>query len=97
MLKDNLPSNFKKITKLESILISRSMKQTELSTLIEINFPKEKAIGADRISKIVTGQKINYGIKTAIMISEALGVKIEEIVERDLFFKNEELTTDGSN
>ena len=63
-------------TKLKNILIKRSMKQLDLQNLIKIKFPNEPLIGLDRISKIITGKQNNFEIKTAVMISEALEVKI---------------------
>jgi len=38
-------------------------------------------LGDDRISKMVSGQLTNYHIKTAKLISETLGVSIDDIVE----------------
>gem|GEM_PF-2710737 len=38
-------------------------------------------VGRDRISKICTGRLTNYTVETARMISEALGVSMDEIVE----------------
>jgi hypothetical protein len=38
-------------------------------------------IGRDRISKICTGRLKNYTLETAVMISEALEIPVDEIVE----------------
>jgi len=38
-------------------------------------------IGRDRISKICTGRLSNYTVETAKMLSEALEVTMDEIVE----------------
>jgi len=67
------------MTKLEKILMDRSMSQGDLMRLIE-----EKSgfrIGRDRISKICTGRLKNYTMQTAVMISEALEVAVDDIVE----------------
>lgn len=67
------------MTKLEKILMDRSMSQGDLMRLIE-----EKSgfrIGRDRISKICTGRLKNYTMQTAVMISEALEVSVDDIVE----------------
>lgn len=67
------------ITKLEQILIERSMSQGELRRII-----KKRTgfmMGRDRISKICTGRLVNYTVMTAVMISEALEVSINDIVD----------------
>ena len=66
-------------TKLEVLLQERGMSQGDLMRLI-----KEKSgfkIGRDRISKICTGRLQNYTLETAVMISEALEIPLDEIVE----------------
>jgi DNA-binding Xre family transcriptional regulator len=66
-------------TKLELILQEKGMSQGDLMRLI-----KEKSgfkIGRDRISKICTGRLKNYTLETAVMISEALEIPVDEIVE----------------
>lgn len=68
-----------KMTKLEIILQERGMSQGDLMRLI-----REKSgfkIGRDRISKICTGRLKNYTLETAVMISEALEIPVDEIVE----------------
>ena len=66
-------------TKLELLLQERGMSQGDLMRLI-----RDKSgfkIGRDRISKICTGRLKNYTLETAVMISEALEVPVDEIVE----------------
>lgn len=66
-------------TKLELILQEKGMSQGDLMRLI-----REKSgfkIGRDRISKICTGRLKNYTLETAVMISEALEIPVDEIVE----------------
>ena len=38
-------------------------------------------MGRDRISKIVNGSLVNYTVETAVMIAEALGVTVNDIIE----------------
>jgi transcriptional regulator with XRE-family HTH domain len=67
------------MTKLELLLQERGMSQGDLMRLI-----KDKSgfkIGRDRISKICTGRLKNYTLETAVMISEALEIPVDEIVE----------------
>jgi len=67
------------MTKLELLLQQRGMSQGDLMRLI-----KDKSgfkIGRDRISKICTGRLKNYTLETAVMISEALEIPVDEIVE----------------
>ena len=66
-------------TKLELLLQDRGMSQGDLMRLI-----RDKSgfkIGRDRISKICTGRLKNYTLETAVMISEALEIPVDEIVE----------------
>lgn len=66
-------------TKLELILQQRGLSQGDLMRLI-----RDKSgfkIGRDRISKICTGRLKNYTLETAVMISEALEIPVDEIVE----------------
>jgi plasmid maintenance system antidote protein VapI len=67
------------MTKLESILENRNMSQGDLIRLIKTK--SGFRIGRDRISKICTGRLTNYTLETAVMISEALDINIEEFVE----------------
>jgi len=78
----------KTTTKLETILINRSMKQTDLIELMEYTVKKNnfniKIPARDRTSKIVTGKQKNYTIKTAVLIAKTLNVSLEEIIEDNL-------------
>jgi|688.fasta_scaffold23799_2 DNA-binding Xre family transcriptional regulator len=73
-------------TKIELILSQRNLSQTDLQRLIQDKSGFK--IGRDRISKIVTGKIKNYTLETAKMISEALNVKIDDIVELENIKKN---------
>jgi transcriptional regulator with XRE-family HTH domain len=67
------------MTKLELLLQERGMSQGDLMRLI-----RDKSgfkIGRDRISKICTGRLKNYTLETAVMISEALEIPLDKIVE----------------
>jgi hypothetical protein len=67
------------MTKLQTILLDRNLLQGDLIRLI-----KNKSgfkIGRDRISKICSGTLQKYNIETAVMISEALDVPLQDIVE----------------
>ena len=66
-------------TKLELLLQERGMSQGDLMRLIRENSGFK--IGRDRISKICTGRLKNYTLETAVMISEALQIPVDEIVE----------------
>lgn len=66
-------------TKIEKILRERNMSQGDLVRLIKAKSGFK--IGRDRISKICTGRLKNYTVETARMISEALEVPMDEIVE----------------
>jgi hypothetical protein len=66
-------------TKIEQILRERSLSQGDLVRLIKAKSGFK--IGRDRISKICTGRLTNYTVETAKMISEALDVPMESIVE----------------
>jgi len=68
-----------KITKLQRILRSRGLTQTDLFYII--NDSQYKNIGQDRINKLVLGKQKNYTIETAKTISNVLGVKLDDIVE----------------
>jgi len=68
-----------KITKLQRILRSRGLTQTDLFYII--NDSEYKNIGQDRINKLVLGKQKNYTIETAKTISNVLGVKLDDIVE----------------
>ena len=66
-------------TKLETLLIQREMSNEELRRIILEQSGEN--IGSDRISRIVNGQLTNYYVRTAILISKALSVPIEDILE----------------
>lgn len=66
-------------TKLDTILQERGMSQGDLVRLIRSKSGFK--IGRDRISKICTGRLKNYTIETAVMISEALEIPVDEIIE----------------
>lgn len=65
------------ITKLQQILADRGLTQTDLFSLC-----REK-IGKDRISRIVTGKLLSYQIPTGLIIADALGVSIDDIIEKE--------------
>jgi transcriptional regulator with XRE-family HTH domain len=73
-------------TKLEKILRDRNMSQGDLVRLIKAKSGFK--IGRDRISKICTGRLTNYTVETARMISEALDVPMDYIVEIENIKKN---------
>jgi len=73
-------------TKIERILRERHMSQGDLVRLIKAKSGFK--IGRDRISKICTGRLTNYTVETARMISEALEVPMDEIVEIENVKKN---------
>ena len=67
------------LTKLDAILMERELSQGDLRRMI-----KRKSgfvIGRDRISKICTGKTKTYNLLTAVMIAEALDIKVDEILE----------------
>ena len=72
--------------KIERILRERNMSQGDLVRLIKAKSGFK--IGRDRISKICTGRLTNYTVETARMISEALEVPMDEIVEIENVKKN---------
>lgn len=67
------------MTKIEKILNERGMLQGDLIRLIQKKSGFK--IGRDRISKICTGKLKNYTVETARLLSEALNVSMDEIVE----------------
>ena len=73
-------------TKIERILRERNMSQGDLVRLIKAKSGFK--IGRDRISKICTGRLTNYTVETARMISEALELPMDEIVEIENVKKN---------
>lgn len=66
-------------TKIERILRDRGWSQGDLVRSIKAKSGFK--IGRDRISKICTGRLTNYTVETARLISEALDVSIDDIVD----------------
>ena len=66
-------------TKIERILRDRGWSQGDLVRSIKVKSGFK--IGRDRISKICTGRLTNYTVETARLISEALDVSIDDIVD----------------
>ena len=69
----------KKITKLEQLMLDKQITQGEIIERI-----KKKTgikIGRDRISRMASGTLHNYTIETAVLVADALGVKIGSIVD----------------
>lgn len=69
-------------TKIEKLLRRRKLSQGDLIRIIHTNTGHR--IGRDRISKICTGKFQNFTIKTALMIADALQVKVDRIIEMSL-------------
>jgi len=68
------------VTKLFKILYERGMTQKDLFDLIkETN--NGKTVPVYIINEMVNGKKKNYNINTAILISNALNIKIDELVD----------------
>jgi transcriptional regulator with XRE-family HTH domain len=68
------------VTKLYSILLKRGMTQKDLYNLI-IQANNGKSISMYILNEIVNGKRKNYNINTAILISNALNVPIDDIVD----------------
>lgn len=83
----------KTTTKLESILLERSLSQGDLMRLIYQRSGFK--IGRDRISKICTGRLKNYTMETAVMIAEALDVPVDDIIELKDIKKTNRFTIEG--
>lgn len=66
------------VTKVQAILLQRGLTQTDLYDLIK---EQGKEIGKDRINRIVNGKLTNFHTNTAKIIANALGVKIDDIVD----------------
>jgi len=66
-------------TKLEKILLDKGMSQGDLIRKIQDNTGFR--IGRDRISKIATGRLKNFTLMTAVMIAEALDIKVDDFIE----------------
>ena len=67
------------MTKLEQILDKRNMSQGDLMRLIKKRSGFK--MGRDRISKICSGKMTNYMVETAVLIAEALNLKVDKIIE----------------
>jgi DNA-binding Xre family transcriptional regulator len=66
------------MTKLQQLLIDKEMTQRDLQRAI---LEKQNVfIGDDRISKLVNGVQKNVTMKTAKLVADTLGVKIDDIV-----------------
>lgn len=77
------------MTKISKILKERKIRQKDFINIIE-----EKTgvkFSRDRISRICTGKIKNYTIDTAEILSTALGVSIDEIVDKKRDKKNEKV------
>ena len=68
------------VTKLYKILLDRSMTQKDLYNLIK-QTNGGKSISMYILNGIVNGNRKNYNINTAILISNALNVPIDDIVD----------------
>ena len=68
-----------KITKLKAILVKRSINQTELIEAIE----KKHGIKLQHsaISKIVSGARKKYSLKTCYLIADSLGLTMNDIYD----------------
>ena len=66
------------MTKLQQLLIEKEMTQRDLQRAI-LN-KQNVFIGDDRISKLVNGIQKNVTMKTAKLVADTLGVKIDDIV-----------------
>lgn len=66
------------VTKIQKILIERGLTQTDLYELIKDG---GNEIGKDRINRIVNGKLTNFHTNTAKILANALGVKIDDVVE----------------
>lgn len=68
------------VTKLSLILKERGLSQSDLYELIkEVN--DGQAVQKYILNKIINGVQTNYTIRTAILISNALNVPIDDIVD----------------
>ena len=68
------------VTKLYTILENRGLTQKDLYNLI-IEANDGKSVPMYIINGIVNGKKKNYNISTAILITNALNVPIDDIVD----------------
>ena len=67
------------MTKLQEILDENNMTQSQLIELIQLKTGKK--FGKDRISLICSGKVVNYSLSTAMTISTAIGIPMDEFVE----------------
>lgn len=75
-----MPIIEKKVTKLYQILAERGMSQKELYDLI-ISENDGNKVSMYILNEIINGKRTNYHINTAILISNALDVPIDDIVD----------------
>jgi transcriptional regulator with XRE-family HTH domain len=75
-----MPIIEKHVTKLYLILKERSISQAKLHKMIQQENNGE-SVSLYVINEIVTGKRKNYHINTAILISNALNVPIDDIVD----------------
>jgi DNA-binding Xre family transcriptional regulator len=75
-----MPVIEKKVTKLYQILATRRMSQKDLYNLI-ISENDGNKVSMYILNEIVNGKRTNYHINTAILISNALDVPIDDIVD----------------
>lgn len=78
------------MTKISEILKERGIRQKDFISIIEENTGVK--FSRDRISRICTGKIKNYTIETAVILSTALGVSIDEIVDKKRDKKNEKVS-----
>lgn len=67
-------------TRLSSLLIARGMGHQDLIKAIRQKTGRN--IGKDRISRMINGLTTDYMLSTASAIASALGVKIDDIIEK---------------
>lgn len=75
-----MPVIEKKVTKLYQILATRRMSQKDLYNLI-ISENDGNKVSMYILNEIINGKRTNYHINTAILISNALDVPIDDIVD----------------
>lgn len=75
-----MPVIEKNVTKLYQILATRRMSQKDLYNLI-ISENDGNKVSMYILNEIVNGKRTNYHINTAILISNALDVPIDDIVD----------------
>ena len=79
-------------SKLEKILIEKNITQADLIRMVKDKSGFE--FGRDRISRICTGKTKTYNLLTAVMIAEALEVKVDDIIEiKDIKKENKKSAT----